>query len=100
MDDIEQVEVWLISEGGGRGKARELFEELKEPYIPPMHRLVTISDATPEAVSDLAEVSLWAATEALANPGKLILIGEEYECEVSAKYYLKVTKSRLHRWRV
>jgi hypothetical protein len=89
---MERVEVWLVNEESSR-TVHEHFGQLVEAYIPARKQFLGECEATPEAVAELADVEIEEASEALANPGDLILVGTLYQGDVSAELYLVVYPS-------
>jgi hypothetical protein len=89
---MKQVEVWLIN-GESSRTVHEHFGQLVEAYIVARAKFLGECEATLEAVSELADVELEEAAEALANPGEPVFVGEIYQGDVSAGLYLVVYPS-------
>jgi len=89
---MKRVQVCLTNEESSRS-VHEHFGQIVEAYIPARKEFLGECEATPEAVAELADVDVAEAAEALASPGELLLVGELYQGDVSAKLYLVVYPS-------
>jgi hypothetical protein len=89
---MKRVQVWLVNEESSRS-VHEHFGQIVEAYIPSREVFLGECEATPEAVSELADVELEEAAVALSKPGELVQVGELYKGDVSAELYLVVYPS-------